>query len=77
VQDKTLFLRNPQILTIEQEDEWWAKLQALSDNDDVKGFFLLYEKYLKDHGLISSHRITIYKMIKLLNEEYHEPEHCA
>jgi hypothetical protein len=52
----------------EEERQWWIQLQLLADNDDVKGFFKLYQKYLEWNSVISPSRSCIHKMLRKLNE---------
>lgn len=56
------------MITPEEDRRWWIKLQTLYDNEDIKGFYSLYSKYLEAAGIVSTSRIILHKMAKLVSE---------
>lgn len=47
---------------IETERQWWRELRALSDANNVAGFYAHYAKYLEANNLTSTYRQIIHKM---------------
>lgn len=44
------------------ERKWWSELIAMSENDDVAGFYRHYAKYLEWNNVISTGRKAIHRM---------------
>lgn len=52
-------------MRIRSEEEYikdWQELIKLASRNDISGFYKRYAKYLKDNGLISAERRTLYRM---------------
>ena len=53
----------------ETHREYWDKLQAYADEENIPAFYSLYSEYLEKCGIYSPSRIAIHKMAKVVVEK--------
>lgn len=54
---------------VKQDREWWIKLKCLAGEEDVGGFYEVYADYLEWANIISSHRVLLHKMARLVQRD--------